>query len=153
MNRRPIHGVLPRNGRPRPFNAHSMPVRWPCHAPKVDDSMAIRRRFIDVTRMDSSKVAFYTPMPRLWFLTGILMFVIYIYWVCVINCYSTSFIKHTWDFKMIHLRYTHMTHLRLKKYIILCLQWYYTVYVTHAILTSRCITVALGRVEHQTTSL
>ena len=38
---------------------------------KVDTSPAIRRRFIDVTSMESPKVAYYTPMPRLWFLTGL----------------------------------------------------------------------------------
>ena len=56
----------PRNGRPRPFR---VPVTA-CHAPIVDTSPAIRRRFIDVAPMESSKVAYYTPMPRLWFLTG-----------------------------------------------------------------------------------
>ena len=67
----------PRNGRPRPRNGHPRPFRA-CRAPKVDfrgvpkvdTSPSIRRRFIDVTPMESSKVAYYTPMPRLWFLTG-----------------------------------------------------------------------------------
>ena len=67
INRRPIQGV---HGRGMGVHAHTAPVWRQCRAPKVDTSPSIRRRFIDVTPMESSKVAYYTPMPRLWFLTG-----------------------------------------------------------------------------------
>ena len=43
---------------PRLCDARVMPPKW-----------TLLRRFIDVT-MESSKVAYYKPMPRLWFLTG-----------------------------------------------------------------------------------
>ena len=54
MNRRPIHG------RGMGVHAHSTPVWRPYRAPKVDTLPAIRRRFIDITPMESSKVANYT---------------------------------------------------------------------------------------------
>ena len=44
---------------PRLCDGNVAPLKW-----------TLRRRFIDVTPMESSKVAYYTPMPRLWFLTG-----------------------------------------------------------------------------------
>ena len=44
---------------PRLCDGNVAPLKW-----------TLRRRFIDVTPMESSNVAYYTPMPRLWFLTG-----------------------------------------------------------------------------------
>ena len=61
MKRRPIQGV---HGRGMGVHAHFAPVWRQCRSPKVDTSPAIRRRFIDVTPMESPKVAYYTPMPR-----------------------------------------------------------------------------------------
>ena len=67
MNCRPIQGI---HGRGMGVHAHSAPTWRQCHTLKVDTSPSIRWRFIDVTPMESSKVAYYTPMPRLGFLTG-----------------------------------------------------------------------------------
>ena len=57
----------PRNGR----LAHSAPIPRLCDSYVKPLKLTLRRRFIDVAPMESSKVAYYTPMPRLWFLTGV----------------------------------------------------------------------------------
>ena len=67
MNRRPIHGV---HGRGMGVPAHSAPIPRLCDGYITPLKWTLRRRFIDVAPMESSKVAYYTPMPRLWFLTG-----------------------------------------------------------------------------------
>ena len=66
MNRRRIAG---------PFRAFttaewaSTPIPRLCDGNVAPLKWTLRRRFIDVTPTESSKVAYYTPMPRLWFLT------------------------------------------------------------------------------------
>ena len=50
--------------------AHSKAVSRLSHAHKVDTSLTIRRLFIDVTSIESAKIAYYKPIQQ--FLTRIL---------------------------------------------------------------------------------
>ena len=62
MNRRRIAGPF------RAFTAAewaSTPIPRLCDGNVAPLKWTLRRRFIDVTPMESSKVAYYTPMPRL----------------------------------------------------------------------------------------
>ena len=74
MNRWPIHGVHGRrmgvHGRRMGVHAHSGPIPRLCDGYVTPLKWTLRRRFIDVAPMESSKVAYYTPMPRIWYLTG-----------------------------------------------------------------------------------
>ena len=45
----------------------SMPIPRLCDGDVAPAKWTLRRRFIDVTPMESSKVAYYTHMPCLWF--------------------------------------------------------------------------------------
>ena len=67
--------VSPWNWRPRPFHGRFMAVSRPW----VDTSQTIRQRFTDVTPIESVKIAYYTPIPRLQFLTlyGCVLYVIH----------------------------------------------------------------------------
>ena len=68
MNRRLIHGV---HGRGMGVHAHATPIPRLCDCHVTPLKWTLRRRFIDVTPVESSKVAYYTPMPHLRFLTGL----------------------------------------------------------------------------------
>ena len=63
MNRRPIHGV---HGHRMGAHAHSMPISGLCDRRVTPLQWTLRRRFIDVTPMESSKIAYYTPMIFNW---------------------------------------------------------------------------------------
>ena len=70
MNRRPIHGV---HGLGKGIHAHSTPIPCLCDGHVTPLQWTLRQRFIDVTPMESPKVAYYTPMMFNWVvLTGCL---------------------------------------------------------------------------------
>ena len=50
------------HGRGMGIHAHSMRIPRLCHGRVTPLKWTIRRRFIDVTPVESSKVAYYTPM-------------------------------------------------------------------------------------------